>query len=165
MLLHWKILKSLWDFLADFQQHAPLFLQLIKTSYCFGMVSWERSIRRVVVKICSAWELATLLEGAGLFFNISSAIFQKNIQIWTNKCVKLERKCVHLVLSVSTSVLINKRGQLASISVRKRLFKLKLCLNLVKDFNWEHCEQGHWSFEPQLRALVWPYPTLNGERT
>ena len=61
------------------------------------------------MKICSAWELATLLEGAGLFFNISSAIFQKNIQIWTNKCVKLERKCVHLVLSVSTSVLIATR--------------------------------------------------------
>ena len=46
---------------------------------------------------------ATLLEGAGLLFNISSAIFNKNIQIWMNKCVKLE-----INLRIVNNVLVNE---------------------------------------------------------
>ena len=32
----------------------------------------------------------------------------------------------------------------------------------ISYFYWEQVKHRHWSYEPQTRALVWPYPTLNG---
>ena len=54
-------------------------------------------------------KLATLLEGAGyLLFKISSAN-SKNIQIWMNKCVKLEIN-LRIVNNVPSTTLLNRRN-------------------------------------------------------
>ena len=61
--------------------------------------------------------LATLLEGAGLFFNIFECDFQKNYHLWSVKAVKLDKNDSHLSISAATIVGESKKGQLDIISI------------------------------------------------
>ena len=56
-------------------------------------------------------ELATLLEGAGYFFNISKVNSQTFILLWCKKCEKLEKEVILVINGVSTTYLWRKNEE------------------------------------------------------
>ena len=67
--------------------------------------------------------LATLLEGAGYFFNISKVNSQTFILLWCKKCEKLEKEGILVINGVSTTYLWRKNEEKANC---RKLITLQL---------------------------------------